>query len=187
MRGPSITFFFRFDLFFSVSFLFSLFQRMLECVCRACLIQHDDMYVCVCAFHSFCTLAVLSSQALMPEITSRIRLAWACYNVQTGAVRHGICPFHSKSVHANGRGDEDLAVGVCDVDSRPGALHRTPNGTSQTLPADHWFPAPTTHRPHHVVRQARPSRRHNAGALRRPPAMDASSLRGAYGGRTVSG
>ena len=40
--------------------------------------------------------------------------------VRTGAARCGGCPDHSKSAHAKGRGDGDLAVRVCDVNSRPG-------------------------------------------------------------------
>ena len=65
-------------------------------------------------------LAVASAD-IMPKITRRIRLAWACYN-RFQRELCGRCPVHSKGANAKGRSDGDPTVRVCGVDSWPGAL-----------------------------------------------------------------
>ena len=64
---------------------------------------------------------VVASADLMPEIKRRIRLAIGMLqSVQTGAVRYGGCPVHSKGAHAKGRGNGD----PCGSDSSFDLWHK---------------------------------------------------------------
>ena len=59
----------------------------------------------------------------MPDITRRMRLAWAYYNrFKREFIICGGCPVLSKNSHAEHRGDGDLAIRVSDVESWPVAL-----------------------------------------------------------------
>ena len=105
-------------------------------------------------------------------------------SVQAGVVRYGDRSVYSEGAHAKRRGDGDIAVRVCDVDfSRRGELRCAPQRAPQAPP---WDPRlRRRQRTDHCCRMLRPSRRHNAKALRRPTVNGASLLRGPYSGQNL--
>ena len=116
----------------------------------------------------------------MPHIKRRIRLAWACYD----CFERGLYDMEDAQfmlmAPARDRGDGDPAGGLS-----AGSNSQNSERTPQPPPKHHRLPAPTAHRPPHVVRQGL-SKRHNVRALRRPSTNDATSLREPYHGRAVS-
>ena len=58
-------------------------------------------------------------------------------------------PAQPEGLHAEGRGDLDPAVRVCEVDSQREALRRAPKGAPRSPPASLRLPA--SDRPHHPL------------------------------------
>ena len=122
-----------------------------------------------------------SSADIMPQMKRRTRLEWACYN----RFKRELCDMEDAPL--------TLKVRMRKADEMETLLYGC---MIWTLGQEH---VAELRRAHHNLfqriigfqrrqcRTPRLSRRHNARALRRPSANDASSLRGPYSGRPMNG
>ena len=129
------------------------------------------------------------------EIDRRIRLVWVGYRrFKREPYEVATAPFTLKvHTHAKGRGGGNDAVAVAvrrGLSARDTSHYHTPNGTPPPAPLppppNHWFAAPTTHRPppaerhglqEDTMRERRETIIHNG----------VSTSPGAYSGRRLSG
>ena len=125
-----------------------------------------------------------ASADIMPEIKngSATRMSML-QSVKREALRYGGCRFHSQGSPANDRGGGDLAIRVCDLDSRPGAPL---SSERHTITSSYGSLASSADNTLNSCRTPRLSRTKYFRRPGRSSANDAFSLREPYKGRPTS-
>ena len=94
-----------------------------------------------------------ASADIIPEIKRRVRLAWACYSRFKRKLYHmEAASFALKLRMQKAEVMETLLYG-CVTWTLGSSTSLSCKRHIPGSPADHWLPAPTTHRSSHVVRQ----------------------------------